>query len=79
MSPLNQTPLLSIVITAYNHVAYLQECIESILVQGYPRVELILLNDGSTDKTPDILLTYGDRFYWENQANMGQSPSLITL
>lgn len=73
---MNQTPLVSIVVPAHNHAVYLQECIESILAQDYLRVELIVLNDGSTDKTPDILLTYGDRFRWENQANMGQSATL---
>lgn len=73
---MNNTPLVSIVVPAYNHAAYLKECIESILAQDYPRVELIVLNDGSTDTTPSILLAYGDRFRWENQANMGQSATL---
>jgi glycosyltransferase involved in cell wall biosynthesis len=73
---MNNTPLVSIVVPAYNHADYLKECIESILAQDYPRVELIVLNDGSTDMTPAILLAYGDRFRWENQANMGQSATL---
>lgn len=73
---MNRSPLVSIVVPAYNHATYLQECIESILAQDYPRVELIVLNDGSTDNTPEILRTYGSRFHWENQPNMGQSATL---
>jgi glycosyltransferase involved in cell wall biosynthesis len=73
---MNNMPLVSIVVPAYNHAAYLKECIESILAQDYPRVELIVLNDGSTDTTSDILCAYGNRFRWESQANMGQSATL---
>ena len=73
---MKSTPLVSIVVPAYNHAAYLKECIESILAQDYQQVELIVLNDGSTDTTPDILLAYGDRFRWENQTNIGQSATL---
>jgi glycosyltransferase involved in cell wall biosynthesis len=59
---INETPLVSIVIPAYNHAGYLDEAIQSILDQDYPRVELIVLDDGSTDKTREILEKYGDRF-----------------
>lgn len=70
------TPLVSIVVPAYNHAAYLKECIESILAQDYPQVELIVLDDGSTDTTPDMLRAYGARFRWESQVNIGQSATL---
>lgn len=73
---MNSTPLVSIVVPAYNHAGYLKECIESILAQDYPHVELIVLDDGSTDATPGMLRAYGERFRWESQANMGQSATL---
>lgn len=69
-------PLVSIVIPAYNHGEYLRECIESVLTQSYPRVELIVLDDGSADNTIQVLNAYGNRFRWETQVNMGQSATL---
>lgn len=70
-------PKVSIVIPAYNHAAYLSEAIDGILAQDYPNVELIVLNDGSTDETERVLRQYpADRFYRETQPNMGQSASL---
>ncbi len=69
-------PLVSIVIPAYNHARYLDEAIGSVLNQDYPRVELLVLNDGSTDETPAVLEKYGRSFYWETQPNMGQAATL---
>ena len=72
----NVTSLVSIVIPAYNHAGYLDEAIQSVLAQTYPNVELIVLNDGSTDETAEVLRRWGDRFRWETHANMGQSATL---
>mgnify|MGYP001558940534 FL=1 len=69
-------PLVSIVIPAYNHCGYLREAIESVLAQTYRNVELIVIDDGSTDDTQRVLEAYGERFYWESQENMGQSRTL---
>lgn len=44
-------PLVSICIPAYNHAAYVGDCIRSIIAQDYPNIELILIDDGSTDGT----------------------------
>jgi len=68
--------LVSIVIPAFNCARYLKEAIDSVLNQDYPDIELIVLDDGSTDETPAVLLEYGDRFFWERHANMGQSATL---
>jgi len=68
--------LVSIVIPAYNHGRYLNEAIQSALGQDYPNVELIVLDDGSTDDTHEVLEKYGDCFVWETQSNMGQSATL---
>jgi glycosyltransferase involved in cell wall biosynthesis len=69
-------PLVSIVIPAYNAGPYLRQAIDSVLKQDYPRVELLVLDDGSTDDTRDILRGYGNRFSWESHANMGQSATI---
>lgn len=69
-------PLVSIVIPAYNHAGYLGEAIDSVLAQDYPSVELIVLDDGSTDDTANVLRRYGDAFRWETHTNMGQANTL---
>lgn len=71
-----ELPLVSIVIPAYNYAGYLDEAIKSVLDQDYPNVELIVLDDGSTDNTREVLKKYEDRFYWETQENMGQADTL---
>ncbi len=69
-------PKVTIVIPAFNHATYLIQAIESILIQDYPNLELIVLNDGSTDNTAEILKQYDGRFYWETHSNMGQAKTL---
>lgn len=48
------TPELSVIVPAYNVEDYLSECLESILAQSYTSFEVIIVNDGSTDSTPEI-------------------------
>lgn len=48
---MNEVPLVSVVVPVYNHEKYIQECIRSVLDQDHPRIELIVINDGSTDAT----------------------------
>jgi glycosyltransferase involved in cell wall biosynthesis len=54
-------PTVSVVIAAYNAGRYLRETVESALAQTYPRREIILVDDGSTDDTGAILASFGDR------------------
>jgi glycosyltransferase involved in cell wall biosynthesis len=72
----DELPLVSIVIPAYNHADYLAEAIESILAQDYPSVELLVLDDGSTDNTREVLEGYAGQFYWETHKNMGEAATL---
>jgi glycosyltransferase involved in cell wall biosynthesis len=63
------TPLVSVIITCYNHGRYLQEAIESIKQQQYPAIEIIVVDDGSTDHTKEIAEKFtGVKYiYQENQ------------
>lgn len=70
------SPLVSIVVPAYNHGRYLAACIDSILCQTYGVIELIVLDDGSTDNTRAVLECYKERFHWETQINSGQAATL---
>src|SRR2546425_109895 len=56
-----EPPLVSIVVPVWNGEAHLRESLDSILGQTYPRLELIAVDDASTDSTPEILASYGDR------------------
>ncbi len=51
-------PLVSIVIPNYNNEAYLAECLESVLKQNYAKLEIIVIDDGSTDRSNMILQNY---------------------
>ena len=48
----NVSPLVSVVLPAYNHACYVAQAIASVAVQTYPRIEFIVIDDGSTDGTP---------------------------
>lgn len=52
-------PLVSVIVPVYNVERYLSECIDSILAQTYSHVEVILVNDGSTDSSPALCEHYG--------------------
>lgn len=69
-------PTVSIVTPAYNQAEFLRDTIESVLAQDYPNIEYVVLDDGSTDETPQILAEYGDRFIWETHSNMGQTATI---
>jgi glycosyltransferase involved in cell wall biosynthesis len=64
-------PLISIVICTYNRANYLPLTIESVFAQSYPAVEIIIVDDGSTDKTPGLLKQYGGRVRYFRQNNQG--------
>lgn len=67
---------VSVVVPAYNHGSYVARALDSLLAQDYPRLEVIVLDDGSTDETPAVLARYTGRVRWERQENMGQAATL---
>jgi GT2 family glycosyltransferase len=70
-------PLVSVVTTSYNQGRYLEEAIRSIRGQDYPRVEHLVIDDGSSDDGPDILRAHADELaWWDVQENRGQVPAL---
>lgn len=66
-------PLVSCIIAVFNGEAYLHEAIESLLAQTYPSIEVIVVNDGSTDGTADVIGRYGDLVRVVHQSNCGVS------
>lgn len=55
---MGQTPLLSIIVPVYNVEKYLDQCIQSIILQEYKNIEILLINDGSTDESKSICEYY---------------------
>jgi glycosyltransferase involved in cell wall biosynthesis len=58
---MKERPLVSIITPTYNHEKYIAECIESVLAQSYTNWEQIIIDDGSNDKTKDIISQYVDK------------------
>ncbi len=65
--------LVSVIMPSYNTARYIGEAIESVLEQDYPHKELIVIDDGSTDGTPDRVRRYGDRVRLIIQQNQGSA------
>lgn len=72
------TPEVSVVICAYNAAPFIIETIESVLAQTYPNYEIIVVNDGSTDETEQILTPYFDRILYVRQDNAGPGAARNT-
>ena len=78
---LNQgSPKVSIVLPTYNGAKYIRQCINSCLNQTYNNIELIIVDDGSKDETPDIIKSYKDERikYIMHARNLGLPYALNT-
>lgn len=76
---MNNTPLVSVLMTAYNRERYIAEAIESVINSTYQNWELIIVDDGSKDNTVAIARSYAAkdkriRFY-QNERNLGDYPN----
>jgi glycosyltransferase involved in cell wall biosynthesis len=72
----DRLPLVTVITPAYNRASFLQETIASVLGQDYPRLEYIVLDDGSTDETPHLLETYSGMISWVSHPNMGETRTV---
>ena len=61
MKSLNKNPLVSVIIANYNNAAFLDQCIKSILNQTYKNIEIIVVDDKSTDNSIDELYKYKNK------------------
>ena len=61
LASLPPQPLVSVIVPSFNHAAYLRECLDSVLLQDYAPIELIVVDDGSSDGSLAILQSYGSR------------------
>lgn len=73
---IEKEPLVSIIINNYNYVDFLQATIDSALSQTYKNVEVIVVDDGSTDSSRDLIAKYSDRIIPVLKANGGQASAL---
>ncbi|HTQ41039.1 MAG TPA: glycosyltransferase [Pirellulales bacterium] len=70
MRPINE-PLVSILIPCFNAEKYVGEAIESALAQTYPRIEVVVVDDGSTDGSLDVIRSFGRRIRCETGPKRG--------
>jgi glycosyltransferase involved in cell wall biosynthesis len=72
---MKQGPLVSIALCTYNGAGYLAEQLDTLVNQTYPHIEIIVVDDSSTDETFAILTTYASKYpqfkIWKNEKNLG--------
>ena len=72
---MGESPLVSIIIPVYNSSAYVADALRSVLAQDCENKEIIVVDDGSTDSTPDILKTFQERIVVITQVNAGPAAA----
>jgi glycosyltransferase involved in cell wall biosynthesis len=68
-------PLVSVIIPTYNSADYIEEALQSVFEQTFQDFEIIVIDDGSTDGTVEVLRKYGDRISYIFQENNGPSSA----
>jgi glycosyltransferase involved in cell wall biosynthesis len=70
-------PRISIVTPSYNQGQYIEETIRSVLLQGYPNLEYVVIDGGSTDDSVEIIRKYAPWLtYWVSESDRGQSHAI---
>ena len=74
---MTDTPRISIITPSLNQGAYLERTVRSVVDQGYPDLEYIVVDGGSTDESVSILERYDDRIaYWVSESDSGQAHAI---
>jgi glycosyltransferase involved in cell wall biosynthesis len=71
----NPNPTVSVIVPAHNAERYLRESLDSVLAQTFTDFELIVIDDGSTDRTAEILRSYGNRIVCVHQEKRGPAAA----
>src|SRR5262245_11264512 len=73
----SEWPRISIVTPSYNQGAFLEETLRSVLLQGYPNLEYVVIDGGSRDCSVDVIKKY-ERWirYWVSEPDRGQSHAI---
>ncbi|MBI9043318.1 MAG: glycosyltransferase [Anaerolineaceae bacterium] len=74
---INDTKLVSVIIRTYNHEDYIYDTLQSVLNQNYTKIQVIVVNDNSTDRTEEIIFSIieehpGKITYFKNRKNIGE-------
>ena len=70
-------PAISVIVPSYNQGRFVRQTLDSILEQGYPNLELIVMDGGSDDETVDILEEYSPHLsHWVSEPDRGQSHAI---
>ncbi len=69
-------PKISVITPTFNQGDFIGQTIESVLCQGYPKLEYIVMDGGSTDNTIEVIKKYDDQVYWESEKDRGQSHAI---
>jgi len=67
--------LISVIIPAYNAAKHIKETLQSVLSQTYPNIEILVIDDGSTDNTKQIVKSFGAKVRYYYQENSGPSAA----
>lgn len=68
---MSDKPLVSVIIPTFNRAKIIPPTLESVLNQTYPNVEIVVVDDGSTDNIAEVIASYGDRVQYHRQENQG--------
>ena len=68
-------PLISVIIPTYNSATYLPQALDSVFAQTHNNLEVLVIDDGSTDNTPAVIAPYANRIVYMRQAQAGPSKA----